>query len=319
MKNGTVNTHMPRGRSAAQARSPLAPRRIRLAYVHDMDGWAIHNVGLLWLGDPGDSVEVTYLCKPALPELHGYDLVWFGHYRLWKQLYRGYGNTKSIISVHDPSELPVVKLRRSWGATIVTASVEMQNLLAKRGVKAYVIPTTTDIELRDPDSITGMPPKLLAISSTYPRKNTEKVARLFQRCGDELGLVCTTKFGHNILSREQYVSLLDTHSIFVCLSSQEGGPLPAMEAMARGCIVLSTRVGQMPELLDGDNGFILGHDEFFEKVAWIRERPDWLLAARRKAIATMAEKRDVADIQRHARELVARIARQSRWLRLLCG
>src|SRR5438132_881901 len=44
----------------------------------------------------------------------------------------------------------------------------------------------------------------------------------------------------------------------VCASSAEGTPNPALEAAACGCTVVSTRVGNMPELIrHGRNGYLV--------------------------------------------------------------
>ena len=50
------------------------------------------------------------------------------------------------------------------------------------------------------------------------------------------------------------------HSIdvYVCASRSEGTPNPALEASASGLPVITTRVGNMPELIrDGENGFLV--------------------------------------------------------------
>ena len=39
------------------------------------------------------------------------------------------------------------------------------------------------------------------------------------------------------------------------MSKQEGGPLPAIEAMQRGFVVLSTDVSQMSELINGMDSY----------------------------------------------------------------
>src|SRR5579872_2329389 len=46
--------------------------------------------------------------------------------------------------------------------------------------------------------------------------------------------------------------------VFVCPSYTEGGPFTVMEAMQAGCAVVSTRVGQVPELIqNGVNGLVV--------------------------------------------------------------
>jgi hypothetical protein len=50
----------------------------------------------------------------------------------------------------------------------------------------------------------------------------------------------------------------NTGSVYVCASKTEGTPNPALEAAAAGCVVASTPVGNMPELItDGVNGYLV--------------------------------------------------------------
>jgi len=49
----------------------------------------------------------------------------------------------------------------------------------------------------------------------------------------------------------------NTGSIYVVASNTEGTPNPALEAASCGCTIVSTRVGNMPELIvDGKNGYL---------------------------------------------------------------
>ena len=57
--------------------------------------------------------------------------------------------------------------------------------------------------------------------------------------------------------REFYHSI----DVYVCASRSEGTPNPALEALACGVPVVTTRVGNMPELIrDGENGFLVDRD-----------------------------------------------------------
>jgi hypothetical protein len=61
--------------------------------------------------------------------------------------------------------------------------------------------------------------------------------------------------GEERLDREQMRKWYNDATIYLCASETEGTPNPALEAAACGCTVVSTRVGNMPELLrDRENG-----------------------------------------------------------------
>jgi glycosyltransferase involved in cell wall biosynthesis len=59
-------------------------------------------------------------------------------------------------------------------------------------------------------------------------------------------------------NKDQMRTWYNTAKVYVCLSETEGTPTPALEAAACGCTVVSTPVGNMPELIEhGYNGFLL--------------------------------------------------------------
>ena len=63
--------------------------------------------------------------------------------------------------------------------------------------------------------------------------------------------------GRQRLNQEQMAYWYNTGSIYVVASNTEGTPNPALEAASCGCTVVSTRVGNMPELIvDGKNGYL---------------------------------------------------------------
>ena len=73
-----------------------------------------------------------------------------------------------------------------------------------------------------------------------------------------------------------------------------------MDAMARGCVVLTTPVGQMLELVeDGVNGFFCNsEDDFLSKIAMLANEKGLLGQMRMNAIQTMRQKRSGDVISR---------------------
>lgn len=62
-------------------------------------------------------------------------------------------------------------------------------------------------------------------------------------------------------STEDMVAWYNTGTVYVCASSTEGTPNPALEAASCGCTVVTTSVGNMPELIEHDrNGMIVDRD-----------------------------------------------------------
>jgi hypothetical protein len=67
--------------------------------------------------------------------------------------------------------------------------------------------------------------------------------------------------------REDTGSFYEDADLLIISSASEGLPLVALEAMVRGVLVLSTRVGYMPELLANGRGFLLDAGAADEKLA----------------------------------------------------
>lgn len=80
----------------------------------------------------------------------------------------------------------------------------------------------------------------------------------------------------------------DSGTVLLCASSSEGTPNPALEAASAGCVVCSTRVGNMPELIqDGVNGRLVDRtlDALYEGVLDCLDRYEEMQAAMEPIIA----------------------------------
>lgn len=76
---------------------------------------------------------------------------------------------------------------------------------------------------------------------------------------DELGLHGSVRF---LGARRNVEKILNEVDIFVLSSKTEGLPVAMLEAMAAGSIVVSTRVGAVPEVIrDGETGFLVDPED----------------------------------------------------------
>jgi glycosyltransferase involved in cell wall biosynthesis len=92
--------------------------------------------------------------------------------------------------------------------------------------------------------------------------------------GAELRLAAREEKWRN---QEEMLEFYHSLDVYVCASHTEGTPNPCLEAAACGLPVVTTRVGNMPELIrDGENGFFVERDvaDIAEKLARLRDDPE---------------------------------------------
>jgi glycosyltransferase involved in cell wall biosynthesis len=109
-------------------------------------------------------------------------------------------------------------------------------------------------------------------------------AETFKRMAAAAGLggrIRFTGFVPNDVVNAYYACM----DVFVCPSLAEGGPLTVLEAMQMGCPVISTRVGQVPEVIrSGENGIIVDPGN-----------PEALARAINSLLADPVQRRDMAS------------------------
>ncbi len=280
----------------------------KVLYIHS--GWAIETVGRLWFGNQ-DIVNVTFVRDgdPILTAAYfdRFDYVWYGYWNLFNS--HPCDPSKAIVAVHDPSELftqkadwkidchlsdEIIRTFRSFFEVIVI-SEEMERVMYLSDIPVSRIPTTSAIPIRNTSSVpTRCAPKVLSVGRIYPRKNFERFNRV-SKSSKNYGIMSSfyLKSDHYPISESDYIELLDEHPIYLCTSFQEGGPLPAMDAMRRGAVVISSPVGQLTEIVEhGVNGYICHTDEeIIESIASLEKNPDFLHEMRLKSIESIQSKR----------------------------
>jgi len=107
-------------------------------------------------------------------------------------------------------------------------------------------------------------PKLLWVGSQRYRelKGYDELIVPLQRHLQARGIaseaLLVDSYGPDKRTPQEMAAWYNDGTVLVCASSSEGTPNPALEAAACGCTVVSTRVGNMPELIrDGINGYLV--------------------------------------------------------------
>lgn len=298
----------------------------KILYIHS--GWAIETVGRLWLSEqPLAQVNFLANTSPALTKdlLTEYDYIWYGYSSLFWQ--HPCPPEKAIIAIHDPAEL--FPESRDWKSSIhisddlinfmksvravVVISREMEDILKKFGISTSRIATSSQIAPREASEIIeSVSASILSVGRIYRRKNFEQFKRIAKNL-KRFSIKSYLKCDHFPLPGSDYVSLLDKFPIYVCTSFQEGGPLPIMDAMLRGCVPLSTRVGQSPEIIrDGIDGFICEDDAtFIEKIKLLADNPVLMRKMRLSALERIQIVRSQEVIEGHVRAFLKSIVKNT--------
>lgn len=318
---------------------------MKILYIYDHQDWAIHNVGKLWFGGLPD-IEIAYIHVRDLPSTRFdiYDIIWYGFLGVFQRqsskshksqilstfierfppLKNFFSIRKSVIAIHDPSELfPLVpkwqdcsygRLHRlifKHAAGIVVLSEEMENVLSRKGLKVYKIPTMSALTPIEESKICTEKCSAYAVFNYHKRKNAPLLENLQFFCVNTLGMRFDFKTGLKILNINEYIHELDAHEIYVCTSLQEGGPLPVMDAMIRGAIVVTTPVGQVPEIIrDGESGFICNNEEEFKQTLrylWECDRKQ-LHSYRLSSLRAILEKRQHSEIQKRMHTFLSQLS-----------
>lgn len=308
--------------AAAKQRARSGRHLPSVLLLHDRDGWAIDHVFRLWFPAPGENIRFSRWNWGQVATgraLKPFDLVVFGFFDML--LKYDYDPAKSVVVIHDPSEIfpqepgwrsspplsgRIERLRSLRG--VITISLELEKILTASGIACLRIPTTTRLPLRDPSELVPLAPRAVSVFHDYPRKNAGLLERLQGR-GRASGRWDLSLKRSGYLSADDYIAFLDQFPIYVCASWQEGGPLPAFDAMARGAVVVSTPVGQLPEVVEhGVSGFFCEDvAEFEAALSRLGAEPDSLLAARRAALSALMRQRDPGAVSWQAQETLLAI------------
>ncbi len=160
------------------------------------------------------------------------------------------------------------------------------NVPEKFGERIQFISNAIELPSESCFKIFQGPLKVLFVGRGTPEKRPELFIKIairnpfleFTLAGDMpenlvRDLPSNVKAPGNINDYSQLHSLYCQNHVVIIPSSTEGFPLVLMEAMARGCVIMSTPVGDIPYHINGSNGFLFSSTES-EVVQ--REANEWL-------------------------------------------
>ena len=253
---------------------PAAMPRVRIIY--DVDGWAYHRRALMLERHAPAGFEFSLAAMAGVTDPHAlvgdepFDLL-------------------LLMARRDTAPIGEVIAARGWSARLVVNwSVgwphHRESLLAAyRSADAVILtnrgywealgrlPRTCFISngvdfgcfgLRSP--LRDRAPRVLWTGSFHHRRRKGydrfvlPLARALRARGIDCDLLLVDSDRGGSLTQDQMARWYNTGTVLVCASDTEGTPNPALEAAACGCTVVSTPVGNMPELIrHGENGYLV--------------------------------------------------------------
>jgi glycosyltransferase involved in cell wall biosynthesis len=285
-------------------------RRPSVLVLHDLNGWALDHVFKLWFTDVQSIrvVRANWMTCSTSRAFRGFDAVVFGYLDIYLRF--GFDPTRSIVVIHDPCELfPQIP---DWKSTepdpkriqvlkamrgVIVISKEMEHILNGHGIKTWLVPTMSRLPALGSEEISPVSAASVSIFKDYPRKNADQLRRLARR-GKETGKWNLSLYENPDFNDEDYLKMIDRSPIYVCTSWQEGGPLPAMDVMSRGGVVVTAPVGQIQEIIrDGESGFICQSEfEFEEALAQLFSNPSLLAMTRKNSLAAYTRFRNKSSV-----------------------
>ena len=139
--------------------------------------------------------------------------------------------------------------------SVNTVSARLKNVLNKSGIKATYTPNGVDVSVFCPKERVSS--KLIACCVAAPKNDWNKgvndiIMPACKRAG--VKLICSsTNKTHN----SNMESFYNKSHVYICASKSEGMPMSILEAAACGCVVISTRCGDIVRLVDNKSGFLV--------------------------------------------------------------
>ncbi len=239
--------------------------------VYDVDGWAYHfrSQALMKYAPKDFSVTIASSFKELLHK-EDYHLVFFLPYCHVNQL-RAYcnqiGKNPVIVTSFNVGwgyANDWLEQARKYSDAVIIINFRMWD---KSGglPNTYCLPNAVDRDIFKYEvPIENRRPRLLWCGSEFHRKikgYDDILVPLKDRLKNydlQLDLRLVNSTGPAKYSRQQMARWYNTGTIYLCASLAEGAPNPALEAASCGCTVVSTPVGNMPELIrHGVNGYIV--------------------------------------------------------------
>lgn len=290
---------------------PPAPRPSSVHLIYDVPGWAYwRRAEAIKRYAPADMTVTTTAYRDMragaavrqdlYAELAGCDLVFLMAYGACREIRAGIGpgpvlacgyncgvgyRREKLNELLEHSDHVIVNNRANWEA----CGRPERTTWISNGVDLEVFHVLIPPAWRRP--------RVLSIGSAYHQRHNDDLKGfrdILEPIRPELeqaGIACDFRVVDSVrgpkMDTAEMVRWYNTGTIYAVSSRHEGTPNPALEAAACGCVVVSTAVGNMPELIvSGQNGLIVDRtpEAFLAGILAAKDRHAEMSAAMQEAI-----------------------------------
>jgi len=246
-------------------------KKYKILIVFDAIGWCYHKRALALQKYAPNYIEIDIDNSYTRPlRKKNYDLVFFLPFSYIHKL-------RKYCEINNLDPVLLTSYNVGWGYAnkwlngtikysdaVIINNYEMWEKSGKLS-KTYYIANGVDGEIfKNKIPIEKRQNKILWCGSKFHRevKGYDKflipLKQKLSKSGIVLDLKLTDSMHGKKLTSKEMATWYNTGSVYLCTSKTEGTPNPALEAAACGCSIVSTRVGNMPELVtNGENGYLV--------------------------------------------------------------
>lgn len=232
-------------------------KKYRIHLVYDVQYWAYHSTTTALIKYAPEDMEITH--SNRLPRnLKGYDLVVVLPIPKAKRFYQQckQQGVKVILAVFIqlPHFLEYFEEAVNYCDYIIF-NTPISYEYFRRKENTVCLPQGVEYSVFYDEKKPRKDAALLVSSEHFKVHKGTEIAALVPNID-----VLITDSTHPKYTRDEMRSLYNQYKVYCCLSEFEGTPTPGLESALCGCTVVSTPVGNMPELIEhGVNGLILAN------------------------------------------------------------
>lgn len=269
-----------------------------ILFISDVEGWAWWNKSQYLKKHLSDEFNIDCIWTVgngrSMVDKSGYDIyVTFGY--SYVPFLKNIEPQKCVTGVTAHRIKGMVYPRMTECKWRHANSILLLNELKKWGLNnLFYVPNGIDIDLFRPIRDIPLDREPLIVGHigkhTTHKKQDEILKPAIKRVGVQPFFHLNT-YENKIPLEEMYKKYAEL-DIFVVASIEDGTPNPALEAMACERLVISNRIGNMPEIIkDGYNGFLvdMNIDAYVEKIEWCKNNRDKVIEMGKNARKVIEE------------------------------